>query len=50
MLKNILKLEGVQLLNKKVQLTIRGGHECGCDDPDNGYVWETPCYDTFIGC
>lgn len=50
MLKNILKLEGVQLLNKKEQATLKGGHDCVCDGPDNGYIWETPCYDTFIGC
>jgi len=50
MLKNILKLEGVQLLNKKEQITLKGGRDCQCDGPDYGHVWETPCDDTFLGC
>ncbi|QHI39198.1 hypothetical protein IMCC3317_46030 [Kordia antarctica] len=50
MLKNILKLEGVQLLSKKEQIALKGGHDCQCDGPDNEYLWETPCNDTLIGC
>ena len=50
MLKNILKLEGVQLLNKKEQSTLKGGHDCQCDGPEPQYPWETPCHDTLIGC
>ncbi len=50
MIGNILKLEGVQLLNKKEQSIIKGGFECQCDGPEPHYPYETPCYDTFIGC
>ena len=50
MLKNILKLEGVQLLNKKEQTTIKGGYDCQCDGPEQQYPQETPCYDTLIWC
>jgi len=51
MLKTILKLEGVQLLNKKEQITLKGGHDCYCDGTDELPLWwETPCYDSLIGC